>query len=382
MPFVPSKPYNDLPLLPPNADIETKAVLKACIEARVALAELKQAGKLIPNQAVLINTIPLLEAQSSSEIENVITTADRLFQHAQQDADADPATKEALRYRTALRQGFEELKTRPLATATAVRICATIKAVDMNIRRTPGTTLINEATGNVIYTPPEGEARLRDLLANWEKYLHEARSTDPAIRMAIQHYQFEAIHPFTDGNGRTGRVLNLLFLVDQGLLDLPVLYLSRAILQRRSEYYNLLLDVTTKERWEPWTLFMLAAVTETARWSTAKVMAVHDLLGATAAFVSKEAPRIYSRELIELLFEQPYCRIANIVDVGLAHRETASTHLRRLTDMGVLKEIRRGREKLFLNPRLLALLTRDSNHFTAFEPAHAGRRSQRAQGKA
>lgn len=381
MPFVASKPYNDLPLLPPRADIETRAVLKACIEARAALAELKQAGKLIPNQAVLINTIPLLEAQSSSEIENVVTTADNLFQYAQQGADADPATKEALRCRTALRQGFDDLKKRPLATATAVRICATIKAVDMNVRRTPGTTLINEATGKVIYTPPEGEARLRDLLANWEKYLHEARGTDPVIRMAVQHYQFEAIHPFTDGNGRTGRVLNLLFLVDQGLLDLPVLYLSRAILQRRSEYYSLLLDVTTKERWEPWTLFMLAAVTETARWSADKVVAIRDLLGATAAFVSKQAPSIYSRELIELLFEQPYCRISNIVAAGLAHRETASTYLRRLTDMGVLKEIRRGRDKLFLNPRLLAMLTSDSNHFNALEPARAGRGSKRAPGK-
>jgi Fic family protein len=363
MAFDPAHPHNDLPLLPPLADIETRAVLKACIEARAALAELKQTVNLIPNQAVLINTIPLLEAQSSSEIENVVTTADRLFQYAQQDSAADPATKEALRYRTALRQGFDDLKKRPLATATAVRICRTIKAVDLDIRKTPGTALVNDTTGRVIYTPPEGEKRLRDLLANWEKFLHDADSIDPVIRMAVQHYQFEAIHPFSDGNGRTGRVLNLLFLIEQGLLDLPVLYLSRAILRRRADYYRLLLNVTIKGEWEPWALFLLGAVTETARWTTAKIAAVRELIEATAAFVSRQAPAIYSRELIELLFEQPYCRISNIVDAGLAQRQTASTYLQRLTELGMLKETKRGRDKLFVNPRLLGVLTQEANTF-------------------
>lgn len=371
MPFNPSKPYNDLPLLPPKADIETRAVLKACIEARAALAELKQAGELIPNQAVLINTIPLLEAQSSSEIENVVTTTDRIFQYAQQDSAADPATKEALRYRTALRQGFDDLKKRPLATATAVRICRTLKAIDLDVRRTPGTALVNDATGAVIYTPPEGEKRLRDLLSNWEKFLHGADSIDPVIRMAVQHYQFEAIHPFIDGNGRTGRVLNLLFLVDRGLLDLPVLYLSRAILQRRSEYYRLLLRVTTEGEWEPWTLFMLGAVTETARWTTEKIAVVRELIDTTAAFVSKEAPTIYTRELVELLFEQPYCRIGNVVDAGLAKRQTASVYLQRLAEIRVLVETKQGRDKIFLNPRLLAVLASESNRYAPFSLSKA-----------
>ena len=233
MPFEPTKPYNTLPSLPPQAEIESRAVLKACIEARAALAELKQAGALIPNQAVLINSIPLLEAQASSEIENIVTTTDRLFQFADdREALADPATKEALRYRTALREGFESLAKHPLSTRTAVEICCTIKGVDMDVRRTPGTALVNERSGELIYTPPEGEALIRDKLANWEQFLHEAEDIDPLVRMAIGHYQFEAIHPFTDGNGRTGRVLNLLYLVDKGLLDIRCCTCPRRSLRR------------------------------------------------------------------------------------------------------------------------------------------------------
>ena len=231
MAFDPNLPYNDLPPLPPSAEIETRAVLKACIEARAAIAELKQAGGLIPNQAVLINSIPLLEAQASSEIENIVTTTDRLFQFADnREALADPATRETLRYRTALREGFESLARHPLTTRTAVNICRTIKGVDMDVRRTPGTALINDRSGKVIYTPPQGVALIRNKLANWERFLHGAEELDPLVRMAIGHYQFEAIHPFDDGNGRTGRVLNLLYLVDIGLLDFPVLYLSKAII--------------------------------------------------------------------------------------------------------------------------------------------------------
>jgi len=360
MPFDPTKPYNDLPLLPPKVELETRAVLKACIEARAALAELKQAGALLPNQTMLINTIPLLEAQSSSEIENVVTTTDRLFEYADRDSAADPATKEALRYRTALRQGFDDLKRRPLSTATAVRICRTIKGVDIDVRRTPGTTLVNERTGEVIYTPPAGERLLRDLLANWERFVHEARDIDPVVRLAVQHFQFEAIHPFIDGNGRTGRVLNLLFLVEQGLLDLPVLYLSRAILRQRAEYYRLLNAVRADAAWDEWNLFMIHAVTDTARWTTAKIQAVRELIDETALRVSSRAPGVYTRELVELLFVQPYCRIGNIVDAGIAKRQTAAAYLQQLVALGVLKKIKRGREKLFVNAPMLALLTRDS----------------------
>jgi Fic family protein len=370
MPFDPTRPYNDLPLLPPKVDLETRAVLKACIDARAALAELKQAGALIPNQAVLINTIPLLEAQSSSEIENVVTTTDRLFEFAGRDAAADPVTKEALRYRTALRQGFDDLKRRPLSTATAVRICRTIKGVDIDVRRTAGTALVNERTGNVIYTPPVGERLLRDLLANWERFIHDVSAIiDPVVRLAVQHYQFEAIHPFVDGNGRTGRVLNLLFLVEQGLLDLPVLYLSRAILQQRAEYYRLLDAVRTEAAWEEWNLFMIHAVTDTARWTTAKIRAVRELIEKTAAKLSAEAPRLYTRELVELLFVQPYCRIGNLVDAGIAQRQTAATYLQQLVAHGLLKEVKRGREKLFVNAPMLALLISDNRANTPARPS-------------
>lgn len=362
MAFDPSRPYNDLPPVPPQVDIETRAVLKACIEARVALAELKQAGELIPNQAVLINSIPLLEAQASSEIENIVTTTDRLFQYADdRSGGADPATKEALRYRTALREGFESLSRHPLTTRTAVEVCQTIKGTDIDIRNTPGTTLMNDATSECIYTPPEGEGLIRDKLANWERFLHEATEFDPLIRMAIGHYQFEAIHPFADGNGRTGRVLNLLYLVDQGLLDTPVLYLSRAIITNKADYYRLLLGITREGQWEEWILYMLRAVADTARWTTGRIRAIRSLLQDTTEKMRQEAPQIYSRELAELIFEQPYCRIGNLVDAGLAHRQTASTHLKKLCDIGILREEKAGREKLFINPNLLNVLTRFPN---------------------
>jgi Fic family protein len=361
MSFNAAHPYNALPPLPPKAKLETTPALKACIVARAALAELKALGSLLPNQSILINSIPLLEAQASSEIENIVTTGDRLFRFADapNEAGIDPATKETLRYRTALAQGFASLGSRPLSTRTAIDVCSTIKGVDMDVRRVPGTALANDRTGAVVYTPPEGETRLRDLLANWERWLHDHGDIDPLIALAVQHYQFEAIHPFIDGNGRTGRVLNLLFLVDQGLLDLPVLYLSRAIIQRKSDYYRLLLDVTTRGAWGPWITFMIDAVAETAAWTSRKVRAIRALLDETAARIRTEAPKVYSRELAELIFAQPYCRIANVVDAGIAQRQSASVYLKALAAIGVLEERQAGRERLFINPALVELLTRD-----------------------
>jgi len=207
----PDKPYNDLPLLPPASDVETKIILKQCVNSRAALAELKQAAELIPNQGMLINTLPLLEAKDSSEIENIVTTTDKLFRHAQANASADKnldvATKEALRYRTTLLEGFQLIAKRPLNTNTVEDICSQLKDADMSVRRVPSIKLANDKTGDVIYTPPEGENQIRDFLANWEKYLHDESDVDPLIKMAVAHYQFEAIHPFTDGNGRTGRIV-------------------------------------------------------------------------------------------------------------------------------------------------------------------------------
>ncbi len=364
MTFDPSRPFNDLPDLPPAVEIETKAVLKACVGARAALAALRQATALIPNPAVLINSIPLLEAQASSEIENIVTTADAMFRHAQLESLApDPATKEALRYRTALRAGFESLKERPLTTRTAEEVCSTIKDVRMAVRKVPGTKLANDATGEVIYTPPEVESRLRDKLANWERFIHDSRDIDPVIRMAVAHYQFEAIHPFTDGNGRTGRVLNLLMLVEQGLLDLPVLYLSRYIIKNKAAYYDGLMSVTKHDAWEPWILYMLRAVESTAEWTLAKIEAVRRLVEHTADYALKAMPKQYSRELIDLIFVQPYCRIENVVEAEIAKRQTASTYLHQLKEIGVLQDTQVGTHKLFLNTRFLKLLTQESNDF-------------------
>ncbi|MGH7699680.1 MAG: protein adenylyltransferase Fic [Gemmatimonadales bacterium] len=357
--FDPVRPYNDLPPLPPRADLENRTVLKACIEARAAVAELKQAGRLIPNQDVLINTIPLLEARASSAIENIVTTTDQLFRYAQPDREAlaDPATKEALRYRTAFRRGAELLKQKPLATATAVEVCRTLLGINLDVRKVPGTALLNEGSGEVVYTPPEGEALLRTLLADWERFLHEADEVDPLIRMAVAHYQFEAIHPFTDGNGRTGRILNLLFLVEQELLELPVLYLSRAIIRQKGDYYRLLLAVTKRHAWDEWVLFNLHAVEETARWTTERIRGIRQLMRETADYVRTEVYRGFSGELLELIFVQPYCRIRNVVDAGIAQRQTAAVYLKDLARVGVLEAVKAGREKLFINPRLMRLLT-------------------------
>ena len=362
----PETPYDQLPLLPPGIDLESKVILKECISARAALAELKQAAELIPNQGVLINTLPLLEARASSEIENIVTTTDRLFQYKQNEEQADSTTKEALRYSQALLEGFRSLSAHPLNTRIAEEVCSKIKGAAMQVRRIPGTALANDATGSIIYTPPVGEHHLRDLLANWERFLHESVELDPLIRMAVGHYQFEAIHPFTDGNGRTGRVLNSLFLIQENLLTLPILYLSRFIIANKASYYQKLLDVTRDEAWEEWIVFILRGVTDTARWTMEKIAAIRILQENTVAYVRKALPKIYSRELIDVIFEQPYCRIQNIIEAEIAARQTASTYLKALVTIGVLQELSVGREKLFIHPRLMQLLTRESNLTTEF----------------
>jgi Fic family protein len=363
----PELPHDGLPLLPPVADLESKAVLRKCIAARTALAELKGVAELLPNQGMLINTLPLLEARASSEIENIVTTTDRLFQFRNFGEQADAATKEALRYGGALLEGFRSLAGHPLSTRTAEEICSRIKGMDMRVRRIPGTALANDRTGEVIYTPPVGEDRLRGLLTNWENFLHGHAEIDPLIRMAVAHYQFEAIHPFTDGNGRTGRVLNSLFLISENLLTLPILYLSRFIILHKDDYYRLLLDVTRNQSWESWILYILQAVEETAIWTTRKIDAIRRLSLHTIEHVRQSAPKTYSRELVELIFEQPYCRIQDVSEAtGIAARQTASRHLKHLVAIGVLEEMPFGREKLFIHPKLMTLLTRENNDFTPY----------------
>jgi Fic family protein len=365
--FDPAKPYNLLPPLPPAQETETKPVLKRCVAAGRALATLRQAAKLIPNQDVLINTIPLREAKDSSAIENIVTTNDKLFRFASMDPEkADDATKETLRYRSALFEGYQHIQRRPLTTNVAISICRAIKNVELDVRRTPGTILRNQGTGEIVYTPPEGEAVLRDKLTNWERYLHEAVEVDPLIRMAVGHYQFEAIHPFPDGNGRTGRVINILFLIEQGLLDLPILYLSRYINANRREYYRLLLEVTTAAAWEAWVLFVLRAVEETSLWTVDKILAIKTLMEETVRHVSAALPKLYSRELIEIIFTQPYCRIGNLVDAGIGNRNTAAKYLREMAVGGVIDARKDGRDQLYINTRFLDLLTSDTNELRAF----------------
>ncbi len=361
--FNPEVPYNDLPILPPPAaEIETTQILKRCIKARVALAELKQAAELIPNSAVLVNALPLLEARASSEIENIVTTTDKLFEYADIAEDrADAATKEALRYRTALYEGTKMVRRRMLSTDMAIQICSTIKGLELDIRDDSGTTLKNRMSGELIYTPPVGQQLLIQMLDNWADFMHRNTEIDPLVRMAVQHYQFEAIHPFADGNGRTGRILNILFLVEHGLLDSPILYLSRYIIQHKAAYYRLLSLVTKEQDWAPWILFILDGVEETCTWTTDKIKSIRELMEHTGQYVQKRLPKMYTWELVELLFKQPYCRIGNLVDSGIAKRQTASVYLKQLCELGVLREVKSGRENIFVHPKYIELLTGEEN---------------------
>jgi len=361
MVFLPDKPFNDLPLLPPNAEIETKATLKKLISAGRALAELKGLGETIPNQAILVNSIILQEAKASSEIENIITTHDALFRaFSAKTSQIDPATKEVLRYREALWEGFNGLKERPfLTTNLFIRIVQTIKANRAGIRNTPGTKVANAATGEVIFTPPEGEDIIRNKLKNLEGYIHAEDEVDPLIKLALIHYQFEAIHPFTDGNGRTGRILNILYLTRKQLLNLPVLYLSKYIIEQKSDYYRLLRGVTEHQEWEPWILYMLDAVEQTALHTRYKILTIRELLTETLEFAKANLPsRVYSKDLIELLFHQPYAKGQFLVAAGIAKRQAAADYLKKLEEIGVLSVQKVGKENLYLNTKLYEILSK------------------------
>lgn len=359
MTWTPERPYNDLPMVPPAVELETSVILKAVVETRAVLAALDQAASRMTNPGVLINTIPLLEAQASSEIENIVTTTDELFRHAADEAaSASAETKETLRYRTALVAGIQSIRERPISVTTAVEICSQIHRREMQIRDLPGTIIANPVTRRAIYTPPEGESVLRALLSNWAEFVHTARSLDPLVRMAVAHYQFEAIHPFTDGNGRTGRILNILMLVDSAVLREPILYLSRGIIERKDEYYRLLLDVTRRGAWEAWLLFMLQVVRDTAAATLAKIDAV-DALQSSARDLARTTSAGANSDLLDVLFEQPYCRIVNVVDRCRVTRQTAAKWLRELAERGVVRDLRIGRERLFINEKFLRVLTRD-----------------------
>lgn len=359
MAYDPEHPFDDLPALPPAVDVETRAVLKQAIAATRALAELKGAGGLIPDQAILINVIPLQEARLSSEIENIVTTQDDLFRAAADESMAtDPATKEVLQYRAALRQGYDRLRSEPLSLGMIRDVCRILKhEPTLEFRNEDERVAIgNRVASQVIYTPPRGGLALLDKLRNLESFLLSSDGPDPLIRMAIGHYQFEAIHPFSDGNGRTGRILNILYLLHTRLLEIPVLYLSRFIIQNKPDYYRLLREVTENGNWEPWLLYILRGVEETSMWTFNRIREIRVLLDATVEKVRTEAPKVYSRELIDLIFRQPYCKIGFVVDAKLGERKTASIYLRELERLGILVGEKIGREVIYRHPALLDVL--------------------------
>ena len=367
--WIPDKPYNDLSSLPPLANVETPAILKACITASRHLAALHASDDLIPNRDILTNTLPLMEAQASSEIENIVTTADELFRFAAvENTDTlSPALKEAFGYRQAVRQGVDMLQHRPLCTNTAIELCHILRNMNSGIRSTSGCCLRSQKTGQVVYTPPEGESLIREKLANWEQYMNGHSAIDPLIRLAVGHYQFEAIHPFSDGNGRTGRILNILFLIQEQLLSSPILHLSRAIIRDKTAYYSRLNAVTANGEWEPFILYMINAVGETAAWTRRRVTLIRQLLDETAACMRGRLGASYSLELADLLFVWPYCRISNLVDAGIARRQTATRYLDALAEAGILDIVRQGKTKLFVNKRLLALLLSESETWPPFQ---------------
>lgn len=350
----PEEPYAALPLLPPRGELETRAVLKATVAARDALGRFDARARALPNPTILINAIPLLEAQASSEIENIVTTTDELFSAAASDATATPQAKEALRYRSALRAGFDALERRPLTGVSAVEICAVLRGHDEGIRRGP-VFIGNPETHSRVYTPPATKADIERLLANWTEFVNGDDDLDPLVRMAVAHYQFEAIHPFTDGNGRTGRVLNVLMLCAAGLLHEPLLYLSRHIIATKEEYYRLLREVTAREAWEEWILYMLEGV----RATSASAIDLVDRIEAVQATLLDQVRTVIgtaNRDLLDVLMEQPYARTRDVVERAGVSRPTASKWLRALVEAGALIEVKAGRELLYINAALMAAL--------------------------
>jgi Fic family protein len=350
-------PYNDLPLLPPRADIETKNILRKTISAGRALAQLNGALQNLPNPTLFLDTIYLQEAKASSEVENIITTNDDLYQSLVADRKVEnPAIKEVLSYKEALWLGLEELKTKPFITTNlCVKIVQCIKQNTATIRVTSGTTL-STPQGEIIYTPPSGETVIREKLANLEKFINEDNGIDPLIKMALMHYQFEAIHPFVDGNGRTGRILLLLYLKLSGLLDIPAIYLSEYIIKNKTAYYQKLRSVTEKDDWENYILYMLDMIKETSTNGLERLTKITVTMEKTAEEIKKKLPKVYSKDLIEILFRLPYTKRQHLIDENIGNPKTVGNYLIALEKNGFLKSAKVGKEKLCLNQQLLRIL--------------------------
>jgi len=351
------KPYNNLPDLPPAVDLETVKILKKNLSASRALAQLNGAVRNLPNPFLFIDALHLKEAKASSEIENIITTNDELYQAIAADNKFDSANaKEVMRYKESLWFGIEQLKSRPfLSTNLFIEIVQIIKNNSAGIRKITGTTLKNNK-GKIIYTPPEGESIIREKLKNLEQFINDNTDIDPLIKMAVLHYQFEAIHPFSDGNGRTGRILMLLYLKMSELLDYPVLYFSEYIIQHKKKYYANLQDVTENNNWESWIWYVLDMVEITAKEGITLIQKVVETFNETNQKVKDEFPNFYTKELVETLFSLPYIKRKILVEKGFGTLKTTGNYLNELEKKGILTSKMVGKEKIYMNTGLLALL--------------------------
>lgn len=350
----------DIQPLPPAVEFDTIAILKALARANRSLAELKGRAASIPNQTILINTLALQEAKASSEIENIVTTQDDLFQaELFPGGPGSAAAKEVALYRDALKLGYDRLRqTNGLITnATLIAMFQLLKQRDGGFRETPGTALKNEANGEVVFVPPQDRNEIINLMDDLEDYMNgDSRDQlDPLIQMALVHHQFESIHPFPDGNGRIGRILNVLYLNKQGLLDIPILYLSRHITRNKDDYYRLLQAVRTEGAWEDWVLFMLQAVAETSEATLFLVEGIRTQMADLKMRLRDDLPKLYSQDLLNNLFRHPYTRIDFIVeDLGVS-RQTAAKYLDELARSGIVEKVQVGRNNYFINSALVKL---------------------------
>lgn len=353
-------PYRILDKLPPKREkIETFKILRETNKATAALAELKGIANTIPNQSMLINAIVLQEAKGSSEIENIITTQDELYKALTvNQSNFSPQTKEVVNYRKAIFQGFDLIEKQGfLRVNDIIDIQHGLIGNNAGIRSTPGTVLKNDTTGEVVYTPPQDKKEIQDLLSNFIEYFNQEKGEiSPLINLAILHHQFESIHPFYDGNGRTGRILNILYLILNDLIDIPILYLSSYIIDNKQDYYRLLNQTNKLGEWEEWILFMLKAVEVTSIQTIEKINTIRNLLDQTIEKVRIDASKIYKKELVELLFEQPYSKIEFVVNQLGVERKAASRYLKELETIGILESQKVGRETLYINRDLIEIL--------------------------
>jgi Fic family protein len=354
------KPTYAIPRLPPPVELETVRVYKALNAASRALADLKGQAKSIPNQGILIDTLALQEAKASSEIENIVTTQDELFQaDLFPDEIGSPAAKEVALYRDALRLGYQRLGQTGglIPNAALIDMFRLLKGRDDGFRSVPGTALKNETTGETVFVPPQDGRDIIGHMAALERFINddEASKLDPLIKMALIHHQFESIHPFPDGNGRIGRILNVLYLTRTGLLDIPILYLSRHITRHKADYYRLLQTVRDDGAWEDWVVFMLEAVAETSVTTVQLVEGVREQMAAVKRRLRDDLPRLYSQDLLNNLFRHPYTRIEYVQKDLNITRQTAAKYLDTLAEHGFVSKHQAGRNNYYINAELVRL---------------------------